>query len=336
MKSSMEKKKRKRYFLIVAGILVLVAILTVVGQVEIANYEKSVVSLYAMQQDDYVQLVLDQINLQKNRADEEIISDILGTLDSSSRKYWTLTKDQALLFVKNVMETNRYKGFTTGSYFASDSAQVFLQRLNENHVIHENIEMDGENYVASGVIFNYQGSKYKICLLTNESVIIDQNVFFETKISIHIYIIGLLLLIALSVMYLTRKLHQAYIQNENMVVRMNEQNKIITDLGQQIRMIDAYHSRYNVFNLELMPTFEEKLAEKGITKTVKLALTFENKEKRDEFLGCAQLLLDEKVFRFGKEDENLVLMFVDCDVLGAKIAVRRVGDFGQEVEEYEQ
>ena len=186
MKSSMEKKKRKRYFLIVAGILVLVAILTVVGQVEIANYEKSVVSLYAMQQDDYVQLVLDQINLQKNRADEEIISDILGTLDSSSRKYWTLTKDQALLFVKNVMETNRYKGFTTGSYFASDSAQVFLQRLNENHVIHENIEMDGENYVASGVIFNYQGSKYKICLLTNESVIINQNVINQ-KTSSGIY-----------------------------------------------------------------------------------------------------------------------------------------------------
>lgn len=79
------------------------------GAWQISSYDKSVLEIYAGQQDAYVQLVLDQINLQANRSDDEIITEILGSLDSSSGKYWTLSKEQALLFVKDVMETNRYK-----------------------------------------------------------------------------------------------------------------------------------------------------------------------------------------------------------------------------------
>ena len=67
----------------------------------IGRYEKGIIEVCATQQDAYVQLVLDQINLKDNRDDEEIINDILKTMDSSSNKYWAFSKNQSMLFVKD-------------------------------------------------------------------------------------------------------------------------------------------------------------------------------------------------------------------------------------------
>ena len=71
--------------------LVIACLAAVYAWVLINNYEKGVAEIYAQEQDGYVQLVLDQINLQPENTDEEIIRNILGTLDSSSNRYWTLS-----------------------------------------------------------------------------------------------------------------------------------------------------------------------------------------------------------------------------------------------------
>ena len=176
-------KKNKITFAAATLILIFVAVMACMGKWQADNYESSILSIYAQQQDAYVQLVLDQINMLENRSDDEIVHKILGSLDTSDRKYWTLSKEQALLFVKDVMETNRYKGLTSESFFTSDSASYFLSNLGLNHVAHEVIEMEGDKYVASGVVFEYNGARYKICLLTNDTVILDNNVFLSAKIS---------------------------------------------------------------------------------------------------------------------------------------------------------
>ena len=181
-------------------IILAAAVMAVIGWHEAKEYEKSVLAIYAQQQDAYVQLVLDQINVLDERSDEEIVQKILGSLDTSGRKYWTLTKDQALLFVKDVTETNRYKGLTTETFFTSDSAARFLQDLEINRVIHETIRMDGVRYVASGVIFEYNGAEYKICLLTNDTVILDNNIFLSSKIGLYVFgvlLLGLLLVVSM-------------------------------------------------------------------------------------------------------------------------------------------
>jgi len=98
-----------------------------------------------------VNLVLDQINLRKYLNDQEIIEDILGTLDASSNKYWTFSTEQTMLFVKDVLETNKYKGFTTATYFVSEDARGFLERLRMNRVIHGNITVaDAFNALSLG------------------------------------------------------------------------------------------------------------------------------------------------------------------------------------------
>lgn len=104
-----------------------------------------------------VQLVLDQINLKDNRDDEQIIKDILGAMDASSNRYWTFSKDQSMLFVKDVTETNKYKGVNTATYYISDSAKEFLNNLSVNNVIHSYIEINDNRYIASGVMFEYKG-----------------------------------------------------------------------------------------------------------------------------------------------------------------------------------
>lgn len=165
-------------------IIIIVGVLAWVGNQQMKSYEDSILSIYAEQQDAYVQLVLDQINVLDDRSDEEIVTKILGSLDASSRKYWTLTKNKALLFVKDVTETNRYKGLTSNTFFSGDSANDFLQNLAVNKVSHKIIQMGDDRYVASGVIFGYNGARYTICLLTNDTVILDNNSFMASKIGV--------------------------------------------------------------------------------------------------------------------------------------------------------
>ena len=121
----------------------------------IGRYEKGIIEVCATQQDAYVQLVLDQINLKDNRDDEEIINDILKTMDSSSNKYWAFSKNQSMLFVKDVLETNRYKGVSADTYYNARQAADFMNGLVLNKVEHSVISLDNKTYLVSGVMFKY-------------------------------------------------------------------------------------------------------------------------------------------------------------------------------------
>ena len=294
----------------VISVLIILAavIMAVIGWHEAKDYEKSVLAIYAEQQDAYVQLVLDQINVLDDRSDEEIVEKILGSLDTSGRKYWTLTKDQALLFVKDVMETNRYKGLTTETFFTSDSAAKFLQDLEINRVLHETIQMDGVRYVASGVIFEYNGAEYKICLLTNDTVILDNNIFLSSKIGLYVFgvlLLGLLLVVSMifaNVLDLREKRMKA------MKEHITGLNKVLTEM---IREMNWYHTRWSVFKPSAMEMFVQKIVQRQIVPVVFVGLAFDSEEQRDYFLQKAQILLDEKVVRFEREyGDGLVLLFL--------------------------
>lgn len=297
----------------VISVLIILAavIMAVIGWHEAKDYEKSVLAIYAEQQDAYVQLVLDQINVLDDRSDEEIVKKILGSLDTSGRKYWTLTKDQALLFVKDVMETNRYKGLTTETFFTSDSAAKFLQDLEINRVIHETIQMDGVRYVASGVIFEYNGAEYKICLLTNDTVILDNNIFLSSKIGLYVFgvlLLGLLLVVSMifaNVLDLREKRMKA------MKEHITGLNKVLTEQTEMIREMNWYHTRWSVFKPSAMEMFVQKIVQRQIVPVVFVGLAFDSEEQRDYFLQRAQILLDEKVVRFEREyGDGLVLLFL--------------------------
>jgi hypothetical protein len=296
-------------------IILAAAVMAVIGWHEAKEYEKSVLAIYAQQQDAYVQLVLDQINVLDERSDEEIVQKILGSLDTSGRKYWTLTKDQALLFVKDVTETNRYKGLTTETFFTSDSAARFLQDLEINRVIHETIQMDGVRYVASGVIFEYNSAEYKICLLTNDTVILDNNIFLSSKIGLYVFgvlLLGLLLVVSMifaNVLDLREKRMKA------MQEHITGLNKMLTEQTEMIREMNWYHTRWSVFKTSAMEMFVQKIVQRQIVPVVFVSVAFDSEKQRNDFLQKAQILLDEKVVRFERESgDGLILLFLQYQV----------------------
>ena len=167
------------------------------AHIELQRYEDGILDVCATQQDAYVQLVLDQINLKDNRNDEQIIKEILETMDASSNHYWTFSKDQSMLFVKDITETNKYKGVTASTYYMSDSAKEFIDGLIQNKVVHKTININDNDYIASGVLFEYKNEPYRLCLLTQRGALLDNNSYLGVKTQMTTLFVVLLLIIVL-------------------------------------------------------------------------------------------------------------------------------------------
>ena len=305
-------------------IIIIVGVLAWVGNQQMKSYEDSILSIYAEQQDAYVQLVLDQINVLDDRSDEEIVTKILGSLDASSRKYWTLTKNKALLFVKDVTETNRYKGLTSNTFFSGDSANDFLQNLAVNKVSHKIIQMGDDRYVASGVIFGYNGARYTICLLTNDTVILDNNSFMASKIGLSVFVNGILIVLLLSTMVFSILSDIRKNKLAKMKAHTEELNRIVERQTETIKAMDNYHTRWNVYHIRLMDVFVQKLGQRKVTPITLVRLSFASEAAKKQFLERAQVLLDEKIIRFDAEDLGVVLIFIQYRMEEAVQALRRL------------
>lgn len=310
----MNKQSKKRHINVLAVTTIAMAALAAVciflTVYQLYVQEEGILDVSATQQDAYVQLVLDQINLKENREDEEIINDILSTLDSSANKYWTFSKDKDMLFVKDVIETNRYKGLTAISYYDSESAKDFMQNLQYNKVIHRNITVGEKEYVASGVAFKYSNEEYRLCLLTNKNVILDNNQFMEAKMET-IILIGFMLVVVLvtSIMFARKQ--------QNMSVEIREKDGTIEELQGTIGHLnemfgqkEQYDTRYQLWNKNYFNEFIHKLKVKKVKDVVIVKLHFMNDANKKEFFDKASVILDKKVLRFKLDEKNIVLMFI--------------------------
>lgn len=327
MKKAKKKNVEFNYNLLTATVVIVTVIFAVVGLAQLAVYDNNILEIYADQQDDYVQLVLDQINMKKYYSDEEIIEDILNSLDASGQKYWTLSKDESILFVKDVTETYRYKGFTTETYYISDSAKEFLDGLNVNYVTHSIIFMDDDEYVASGVKFEYHDSYYRICLLTNRNVILENNSFLSAKVTLYIVFV---LMIAASVIS-TIALGTSVVVNKRKINRLSddneEKNLKIVELNKALKANNAYQPKWNLYDESVLNVFAKKFQENGTRPIALILLQFDLTSDRNIFLEKAQFLLDKKVLRFAPYSDNeLLLVFVQYDMRTAVNLVERMTD----------
>ncbi len=309
------KSKKKHSILAVTTILVIVAVglYSLLAWHQMDKMEKGILDVCAAQQDAYVQLVLDQINLKDNRDDDEIINEILSTLDTSSNKYWTFSKDRSMLFVKDVVETNRYKGLTTVSYYDSASAKDFLDSLQRDRVIHKNITVNDKDYVASGVAFGYNNDEYRLCLLTNKNVILNNNRFMTARVEL-ILLVGFMLITLLAVsMLFAKKLESvsASVGEKDAEVRQLQRN--VGYLNELLSQKEYYDTRYQLWSSDVIREFLGKLKIKNVKKVVAARIHCQNENFRNNFLERACVLLDKKVLRFVLGDTDIFLMYVHCD-----------------------
>lgn len=290
---------------------------------QLNRYEQGVVEIYAVQQDAYVQLVLDQINLNREQKDESVIVDIIGTLDNSTNKYWTLSHEETLLFVKDVTETNRYKGFTTSTYYISDSAREFIDLLNVNKVRHKLISIGEKEYIASGAVFEYQGITYQICLLTNPDAVLDHNVYLGARINMTVMICLLLVLFVITIIALAKVCSKRAAQLKSEQASNQELTHMVEQLNEIISQAEAYDARLTAFRMDQLPLVAKKLSERSLYPITMMRLEYTASEAAEFLLEDSILVLDKQILRF-RDDERgfLVLVAIRYEEKAAVEAVK--------------
>ena len=255
----MNKKSIKSLVLITIGVIAMAALLSAYAIWQIHNYEQGVAELYAQEQDGYVEIVARQIELYGDIAGDAFVEDTIKMLDSTSQRYWTLDNSEYFLFVKSISETNVYKSFSTDTFYNTQSAKDFLGSLVNGKVRHSIISLEGVKYIASGIIFEYSGTEYRLCLLTDYEIMLTNNAYLSSKLYLMIVLILLIALLVVSVIYFAAKLIEArqktesikeintelnnYIDYLDNVVMGRNQAAIITGEGKIVRLLHRIDER---------------------------------------------------------------------------------------------
>lgn len=305
-----------------SAVFCVVCVVVILTVIQSHRLESGLVDVCAAQQDAYVQLVLEQINLKDNRDNQEIIENILGTLDASSNKYWTFSDDQTMLFVKDVLETNKYKGFTAATYFVSDSAKEFFGKLHTNKVTHSVIWIDDSQYIASGVVFKYRGADYKLCLLTNKMVLLENNQLLRARTEVAVIILGVTVLFALTALMYAQRLRKMQIERDEHLDTMKEMNTHIEKLNEQLSKWDIFDTRNNVWKRETLLKFAEKIQARNIYPVTLVLLSAESRAYMKRLIETAHYVLDHNNLRFMLGDDLLLLLYIQCDMDAVKYSLR--------------
>ncbi len=317
-------KQKKRFS--AWKVTLLAAIITFVtgalAWMQLLNYEEGVLQIYAEQQDAYVQLVLDQINLLDNRSDEEIVSNILGTMDASTNKYWTLSNEEALVFVKDVLETNRYKGFTTSTYYGTMSAQNFIDSLEVNRVNHSFIRVEGQRYIASGVEFVYREQEHSICLLTNTNVVLDHNAYLSAKINVSVLAITFLVIFLITAGVLAKMNEKRNKENEKLSGENGELRNTIQRLSDELSKDELYDTKNVAFNEKMLRPALEKVEARNAWPVTFLLVYCETEEIVGKVLENGRTMMDSHFLRITLRRNYILVISVKGEKEADKTAVR--------------
>lgn len=284
---------------------------------QLSSYEQGILDVYANQQDGYVQLVLEQIWLTEKRGGSEgQIEEILGTLDASSNRYWTLSRQSSLIFVKDVMETNRYQGFTTASYYQTISAQDFVSTLELDRVTHSTIQINDHPYIASGVRFTFWGESYRVCLLTNADTILDHNAYLTAKIdliTLALIALATFVLAIEALSYLAGKYRKLYFNEYDTAKSLRSQTE---RLNLALHKEELYDSRRTAYTAKALPLLWQKLEDKDPWPLTFLILRCSGPEAQQQFLRFTQFQKSAQVLRAFLDDTHILLVLLRVEALG--------------------
>lgn len=312
----MKKEKIKFWqntWLITILVFVFALVIGFLAWLQLDNYEQGIMEVYANQQDGYVQLVLDQINLQRDRATDEIITDILGTLDASANKYWTLSEQDSLVFVRDVMETNRYRGFSTATYYESETARAFLNSLQMDRVRHEVIDLGTRRFVASGVRFSYRGEMMQITLITGVDAVLDQNDYLNAKINICILAITELVVLVLSTIGLTALGQMWRTKNQKLQSENTKLLATVEKCNDILSKRELYDTRQMLFQRDVLDLLLPKLETRDAWPLHFILLSCDTDTDQQRFLRDSQIIMDRSYFRFAMKPRELLLIGVKLE-----------------------
>lgn len=228
-------RSRTRYVASATIIVLIIALLlSAFAAWEIFNYEQGVAELYAQEQDGYVEIVARQIERYGDVAGDKFVEDTIEMLDSTTQRYWTLDNTQYFLFVKSISDTDVYKTFSTDTFYNTQSAQDFLGLLTKDKVKHSIIRLEGYKYIASGVIFEYAGNEYRLCLLTDYDVMLTNNAYLSSKLYLLIDIIVMIAVVVIVTIFFAIRVSDERIKVQKVLGVNNQLNRYIDFLDNAV------------------------------------------------------------------------------------------------------
>ena len=285
----------RRVTLIVVPICI---VLSLLGWLQMRDLDNGIVETYGRQQDSYVGIVLNEINLNGDRSTDEIINDILGTLHNSSGSYWAFSRGQTMLYVKDVTETNRYKGVSADTYFDSADAESFLEGLSEGQIIHQRILLGNEEYLASGTLFEYDGSEYRLCLLTNVNVLLGNNDYLGARARMGTLWACGIVLFCVGMMVTASNVDRRRRERDSERAKVARLNEKLALQAERDRMMDLYSAREGAWNAGLLVRFAERLRARGVEGGAVLRVGCTTLEEALELLERCNQSLGDGVLRF--------------------------------------
>ena len=301
-------KKRNLIGLITLMVVIISILFEGLAFIQFNQYEKGFLQIYAQEHDGYVKTTLDQINRLGENATEDQITEIIASLDATTSKYWMLSTENNILFIKSITETNRYKNYSADSYYSSESAMRFINNMKDNVVTDAIIDLDDGRYVASGGIFSWNGQKYRICLLTYDKAILDQNILLETKNAIIIHMSVLLILFLCTIIAVAGVI----VKKNNVIDDLKQTNtglnKNLEKLDELLKREVAYDANNHVFAMSLLPEFLEKLDKKDIRPITFAYFEFDTAVIKEEFLMDMSIFLDRDALRFDAGKLGVIIL----------------------------
>ncbi|MBS4931363.1 MAG: hypothetical protein KH020_08535 [Clostridiales bacterium] len=277
---------------------------------QINTYEKSIIEIYATQQDNFVEAIFDQMNHSNEEQDEETITKFIENLGASSNRYWTVSKEGSFVFLKNEIETNKYKGLTNTTYYGTDSAKEFLRNLQVNKVNHRLVQLDKRAFVASGVVLEQGGIQYQLCFLSRLDSVLENNTYLHAKINLSAMIVVILMIFVLFLILLTSYNVKKQKEMKEIERECSQLRKTIQRINEESQQYQLYDTRQNLFLPEVLPLLLEKLEKRNVRPITFVTVKADNKEVLQTFLQDSQLILDQSILRFSKGELKILLIFL--------------------------
>lgn len=314
MKSNTQENKPKRSHTaaaVAASMLALAAVLAVLCIVQIKDIENGTVEAVAVQQDGYLELVCDQIALNQDRQDDEIIEDILGTLDRNAASFWAFSKGETMLFVKDATETNRYRNLSADSYFSTQSSADFVAQLTEGSVIHSVIDVNGQQYVASGTVFTYGGERYRLCLLTNRDILLESNAMLGARSRLQVLLLGILALLVVIPIALAVALSRTRGKLSAAKAQLSKTEDALDKAMRRRSLLDSYQVDGRVWREDMLAKFEERARQRGV-QTARIYVECRDAQARAELIDRTARLSDKGVLRFSMANGCIALLAINA------------------------
>ena len=179
--------------------------------------------------------------------------------------------------------------------------------------MHKTININDNDYIASGVLFEYKNEPYRLCLLTQRGALLDNNSYLGVKTQMTTLFVVLLLIIVLVPMLMAYYIRHMLFKMDVQKDTIDTVNRRLSKINQKLMESDLHDTRNNLWKQKAIIPFLEKITKREIYPVTFIHIKCRNIESRVKFIERAVYILDKNVLRFEYGRTDLVLIFIKID-----------------------